>query len=42
MLKIGCVNMEKQELVSILNKTAEIKKLLTPLGGSFVPDLKTL
>ena len=42
MLKIGCVNMEKQELVSILNKTAEIKKLLTPMGGSFVPDLKTL
>lgn len=34
--------MSKRELVDVLNKTSEIEKLLTTMGGSFMPTLKTI
>lgn len=34
--------MEKQELLSLLNQTSNIEKLLTPLGGNFMPGLKSI
>ena len=34
--------MSKKELLDILSKTSEIEKLLTPMGGSFMPTLKTI
>lgn len=34
--------MSKKELLDVLNKTSEIEKLLTPMGGSFMPGLKTI
>ncbi len=34
--------MSKKELIALLNKTSEVEKLLTPMGGSFMPTLKTI
>ena len=34
--------MSKRELVDVLNKTSEIEKLLTTMGGSLMPTLKTI
>lgn len=34
--------MGKQELVNILKRTSEIEKELKPMGGSFMPNLKTI
>lgn len=34
--------MSKKELLDILDKTSEIEKLLTPMGGSVTPELKTI
>ena len=34
--------MGKQELIDVINKTAEIEKLLTPKGGELMPGVKTI
>ena len=34
--------MGKQELLDVINKASEIEKLLTPLGGEFMPGVKTI
>lgn len=34
--------MGKQEFVNVLDKRDEIEKLLTPMGGNFMPGLKTI
>lgn len=34
--------MEKQNLLNLLNRTEEIKKLLVPRGGDFMPGVKTI
>lgn len=34
--------MSRQELIDVLNKTSDMEKLLTPTGGSFMPNTKTI
>ena len=34
--------MGKQDLLNLLNRTEEIKKLLVPRGGDFMPGVKTI
>ena len=34
--------MGKQELVDLVNRITEMEKILTPLGGDFMPGLKTI
>lgn len=34
--------MSKQEVQTVIEKASEIEKLLSPAGGSFMPDLKTI
>ena len=34
--------MSKQEVQTVIEKASEIEKLLSPTGGSFMPDLKTI
>ena len=35
-------NLSRKELIDILNQTSDMEKLLTPTGGSFMPDTKTI
>lgn len=37
-----CDRLRRQELIDVLNKTSDMEKLLTPTGGSFMPDTKTI
>ena len=34
--------MSRQELIDVLNQTSDMEKLLTPTGGRFMPDTKTI